>query len=78
MERRINSKFVFTGVKTKRKHLLRVINDFNYSEPCKMCFFSKFKDCERYTSIAGSCNQEYRTDNNGCHFKLIKSQKLKP
>ena len=77
MERKTNSRFVFTSVRTKRKHLLRVINDFNYSDPCEMCFFNKFQDCDRYQFIAGNCNQEHRTDKNGCHFKLIRSQKLK-
>ena len=74
MERKINSRFVFTSVRTKRKHLLRVVNDFNYHHPCEQCFFSKFNDCERYTSICGMCNKKYRTDQIGCHFKLIRSQ----
>lgn len=77
MERRINSKFVFTGIRSKRKHLLKVINDLDDPGPCGECFLNKFKDCYRYQAITGCCNDIHRTDHNNCHFKLIRSQKLR-
>lgn len=72
MERRINSKFVFTKA-NKQKHLCKIIKNPT-PDSCEGCFLNN-EEC--LLDIVGYCSDDNRKDEQDVCVQLIRSQKLK-